>query len=111
MSAIKMFALGNGYESFQHYHRLFLTMRGIKRAQKSKFKKPKRTPINPNILQEIKMNLFNSLYLFEDKLMTWGGAMMLAFFGFMRVSEYTTERTKSFDPESTQCINDITINH
>ena len=56
------------------------------------------------------MNLFNSLYLFEDKLMIWG-AMMLAFFGFMRVSGYTTERNKSFDPESTLCVNDITINH
>ena len=37
--------------------------------------------------------------------------MILAFFGFLRVSEYTAERTKSFDPASTLCFNDITVNH
>ena len=37
--------------------------------------------------------------------------MMLAFFGFLRVSEYTAMRTQSFDPESTLCFNDITVNH
>ena len=110
VSAIKFFSLINGYMSFQNYNRLYLTMRGIKGARKNKFKKPKRTPITLNILKEIKLNLFNSSYVFEDKLMIWG-AMMLAFFGFLRVSEYTAARTQSFDPESTLCFNDITVNH
>ena len=33
------------------------------------------------------------------------------FFGFLRVSEYTAVRTQSFDPESTLCFNNITVNH
>ena len=71
MSAIKFFTLVNGYASFQNYNRLYLTMRGIKRTQRNKFYKPKCTPIMPNILKEIKLNLFNSSYLFEDRLMIW----------------------------------------
>ena len=110
LSAIKFFTLVNGYASFQSYSRLYFTIRGIKQTQRNKFRKPKRMPITPNILKEIKLNLFNSSYLFEDKLMIWA-AMMLAFFGFLRVSKYTAERTKSFDPASTLCFNDITVNH
>ena len=84
-------------------------MRGIKRSQNNKFKKPKRLPITPNILKEIKLNLFNSSYVFQDKVMIWA-AMMVAFFGFMRGSEYTSDRANSFDQESTLCIEDIKLN-
>ena len=66
-------------------------------------------PITANILKEIKLNLFNSLYLFEDQLMIWG-AMMLAFLVSWGYRSTQTKGPKAFDPEFTLCFNDITIN-
>ena len=40
--------------------------------------------------------------------MIWA-AMMTAFFGFLRVSEYTSSHVKSYDPATTLCRTDLTI--
>ena len=60
------------------------------------------------MLLSIKFNLFNSSLIYNNKLMIWA-AMLTAFFGFLRASEYTSPYTNSFLPESTLCYNDIII--
>ena len=110
LSAIKYMAdiRGMGF-SFSPFCQLYRLMRGIKRAQGRKFKKPLRQPITPPILQVIGTNLWNSSHLYEDKLMLWA-AMLTAFFGFLRVSEYTSQYVKTYDPFSVLCYRDVATN-
>ena len=107
LAAIKFFSQMHSYNSsFPLFSRLYLLLRGIRRTQGNKFKKPKRTPITPQLLTIIKFNLFNSSTIYEDKLMVWA-AMLTAFFGFLRVSEYTSTLAKSYEPTTTLCYKDI----
>ena len=109
IAAIKYFAHVNGfYLDLAPFDRLYRLLRGIKRSQGSKFRKPPRVPITPPLLLSMGRNLWNSSYKFEDKIMLWA-AMLTAFYGFLRVSEYTSPRTLVFDPETTLCYQDITL--
>ena len=83
-------------------------LRGIKRAQGRRHSLPKRLPITPSLLRIINQNLFNSSRFFEDKIMLWA-AITTAFFGFLRISEYTTTRKTQFDPSVTLLLSDIRI--
>ena len=53
-------------------------------------------------------NLWNSSREHQDKLMVWA-AMLMAFHGFMRISEYTSSHARSYNPSTTLCWDDITI--
>ena len=109
LAAINFFAYTNGYTtSFVSFKRLYLLLRGIKKCQAKKFKKAKRIPVTPDMLFTIKFNLFNSSLIYSNKLMIWA-AMLTAFFGFLRASEYTSPYVHSFLPESTLCYNDIIL--
>ena len=112
LAAIRFFAQLNGFtDSLTSCNRLYRLIRGIKRSQAGKFSKPKRFPITPSLLRLLYFNMWNSSTRYEDKLMLWA-AMLTAFFGFLRVSEYTSEFVKSFDPQHTLCCQDISvINH
>ena len=81
-------------------------MRGIKRVQGGKKKKRKGAPITPTMLKTININLFNSSHVYEDKVMLWA-ALLTAFYGFLRVSEYTSARKKTFDPTTTLLFSDM----
>lgn len=91
---------------FRDFKRLYYLLRGIKRAQGSKKRKKKRAPITPCMLRAINENLFNSSRMYEDKVMLWA-ALLTAFYGFLRVSEYTSTRKKTFDPTSTLLFSDM----
>ena len=98
MSAIKHFTITAGHHlDFKNFHRLYLLLRGIKRSQGKRFCLPKRQPITPDLLHLIRENLFNSTRPYEDKLMLWS-AITTAFFGFLRVSEYTSTHRTKYDP-------------
>ena len=84
-------------------------MRGIKRIQGNIFKKPPRIPITPALLTQLGWTLWSSSIDFPDKIMIWA-AMLTAFHGFLRVSEYTSSHVRTFDPLTTLCYQDITIN-
>ena len=84
----------------------YYLMRGIKRVQGGKKKKRKRAPITPSMLKTININLFNSSHVYEDKVMLWA-ALLTAFYGFLRVSEYTSDRKKTFDPTTTLLFSDM----
>ena len=93
MSAVHGFSNPNTFPSFP---RLYLTLRVTKRLQGSTHKKKRRRWITPTLLKVLHCNLLNSSMLYEDKLMMWA-AMLTAFFGFLRISEYTSVCTHSFD--------------
>ena len=110
LAAIKFTAQKYGYNSeFGGFRRLYLLMRGIKKLHGRKFQKKKRLPITPNILLELYYHLFNSSRPYNDKLMLWA-AMLTAFFGFLRISEYTATRAKSFEEDITLCVSDVFFN-
>ena len=107
MAAVKHFTTRNGHTiDFAKYQQLYLLMRGIKRAEGKKFSLPKRRPITPSLLHTIHKNLFNSSRLYQDKVMLWA-AIITAYFGFLRVSEYTSSHKTKFDPTSTLLFEDL----
>ena len=90
MAAIKHFTIIQGSQlDFHNFTRLFMLMKGIKRTQGKQHSTPKRQPITPTHLHTIHKNLYASSRKYEDKLMLWA-AITTAFFGFLRVSEYTS---------------------
>ena len=109
LSAIKYFAQTLGQDTdFTAFPRLHRLMAGIKRVQGQKYAKPKRIPVTPHLLYSLRNNLFNSSLHHEDKVMLWA-AMLTAFFGFLRVSEYTSSHVRSHDPKVTLYRADINI--
>ena len=109
MAAIKHFSIIRGFSTpFGSFNRLYLLTKGIRRKQGSSHAVPKRLPITPTLLHTIAHNLFNSTRLYEDKTMLWA-AILLAFFGFLRVSEYTSSHKTQFDPDTTLLFRDIDI--
>ena len=111
LSAIKHNSILRGHTvPFSEFDQLYLLLRGIKRAQGRSRSLPNRLPITPQLLKIIHNNLFNSSKLYEDKIMLWA-AITTAFFGFLRVSEYTTTHKTQFDPSSTLMLSDITLHN
>ena len=109
LAAIKYFTHVHGYDlDINSFPRLYRLLRGIKRSQGSRFKKPPRVPITPPLLTTLGRNLWNSSIPFANKVMLWA-AMLTAFYGFLRVSEYTSTHVRSFNPLTTLCFQDVTI--
>ena len=107
MAALKFFAHTLGHPSiFERSPRLARLVRGIKRYQGQQFTRPNRIPITPALLRQLGLNLFRSPMLYQDKVMLWA-AMLTAFFGFLRISEYTSPLVRSYDPASTLCMQDM----
>ena len=90
------------------FQRLYLLIKGIKRTHGSKFRRRKRDPITPPALLTIKNHLLNSEHDYFDKLMLWA-ALLTAFFGFLRVSEYTSSTKHKYDPSSTLLSSDLSL--
>ena len=111
MAALNFFAHILGYHNvFASAPGLARLVRGIKRFQGNTATRPKRTPITPLLLRQMGRSLFRSPMLYADKVMIWA-AMMTAFFGFLRISEYTSKLVRSFDPSTTLCVGDVSVAH
>ena len=111
LAAIKHFTTIQGsHVQFRDFTRLYTLMKGIKRAQGKKFSTPKRQPITPTTLLTIRNNLFASSRVYEDKLMLWA-AITTAFFGFLRVSEYTSSHKTKYDPSATLQYDDLSLDN
>ena len=109
LSAVKHHSIIQGDSiPFRDFDRLYLLLRGIKRSQGRTYSLPKRLPITPSLLRVINQNLFNSSRLFEDKVMIWA-AITSAFFGFLRISEYTAQGKRTYDPSTTLLVEDIRV--
>ena len=92
----------------QGMHQLHLTMRGIKRKLGVTGQRKPRMPISVVTLKQIRSYINPSYANKLDRTMFWA-ASALAFFGFLRSSEYTAPTVKSYHRKSTLQRSDITI--
>ena len=95
-------------ESISSMPRVYYLLRGIRRSQGSTFQRPRRQPITTNHLKLIhhRLTFMNYNKLQQVSLST---AASLAFFGFLRCSEYTCASSSCFDPSKELMVRNITI--
>ena len=113
-STIKVYLCGVQYENLvcgfnnkiSQMPRLYYVLRGIRRTQGSSWLKKKRLPITPGHLKTMLQFIRESLFCEHDKKM-WSCLILVAFFGLLRVSEYTTNGNHSFDSSIHLCFNDV----
>ena len=99
LSAIRFLHLYLGFDNpFPQFPRIALVMKGLKRSASPP---RKRLPVTPNLLLAILQ--FLDFKKYEDS-MFWA-ATLVAFFGFLRVSEFTVGG--SFDPTIHLALRDI----
>ena len=88
--------------------RLFYVLRGIRRCQGNSWARPPRVPITVPLLKVILRFIYWSFSTYDRCL--WEAVTLLAFFGLLRVSEYTAPSSRQFDSEQALCIEDVSIN-
>ena len=86
---------------------LQLTLKGIQRSQAVSHSPKPRLPITLQLLQNIYTYLSQQPHCYNNILM-WA-ACCLAFFGFLRVSEFTTPSDTHYDRDCHLSIDDISI--
>ena len=100
LSGIQFYSLARGYPHLiAHMHKLFLVLRGIRRAQAESYTSSQKRP----------MTLWHILMLFdfvEARYSPVDAAMLrtafsFAFYAMLRVSEYTARSSSAFDADST----------
>ena len=87
--------------------RLQLTLKGIQRSQAISHSPRLRLPITLQLLQKIHAQLSKQPHHYNN-ILTWA-ACCLAFFGFLRVSEFTTPSDTQYDEDCHLSINDISL--
>ena len=106
VSALKFINITQGFQS-PSLCRLFLVLRGVRRSQGNRFVRPQRLPIT--------MAHFHTLYSYLARhvdlhdIYCFKAVFSLAFFGLLRVSEYTTPSVSSFDPTVHLLYSDVTF--
>ena len=88
--------------------RLYYVLRGIRRSQGRSHVRPKRVPVTIPHLRSILQCLANNYHPYDRDMLT--AALLMAFFGMLRISEYTVPASDLFDPSQHLSPNDITIN-
>ncbi len=91
------------------FQKLYYVVRGIKRTQGNTRKRTPRAPVTTNILKDVHEYLMHSDFVYPDKVMMWS-AILVAFFGFLRVSEYTSSHKTKFDYQTTLMLSDLHLN-
>ena len=110
LAGIQFWSTSMGANTFMHQMpRLYYTMRAIRRRQGSSACRPRRLPITIHHLRRIHRSLSGMHYNRVEQAM-FRAASSLAFFGLLRVSEYTSSQRHSFDPEYTLLRSDVRFN-
>ena len=95
-------------QQIKHMGRLHYVLRGIKIAQRALHIRPPRVPVTLINLRTI-LHLLRLSYSSHDRDML-ASAVLVAFFGLLRVSEYTSSSPSSFHRDFTLCLADVQIN-
>lgn len=107
LSAIRFYAICKGFDvSFHGMDRLYYVLRGIKRSQGNQFNKTPRSPITKNHLTQLHNFVVLMAIPLHDRRLYWS-AFTLAFFGLLRVSEYTCQRIRIFNHHFHLTLHDI----
>ena len=115
-ATIKVYLCGVQYESLvlgfnsniSGMHKLYYVLRGVRRIQGPHWKKNKRLPITLSHLKTMLIFVYESSFCQHDKAM-WACLILLAFFGLLRVSEYTSHTATSFDKDIHLLAGDISV--
>ena len=83
--------------------------RGIKRSPTQTPREP-RLPMTPATLRLLKAQWSTLAVTDPDHIMLWA-ACCLGFFGFMRAGEFTVTSAGDFDPSSSLCASDISVDN
>ena len=95
-------------DPFQDVSLLHLLLRGIKRSM-GLSSRCRRLPITMALLRQLKDELRRAPDILpQDKLMLWS-AFTIAFYGFLRSSEFTAPSTTQFNPLVHLCLTDVSF--
>ena len=89
---------------------LYRTLRGIQRQQGNSLTRPPRNPITIQHLHRISHFLLQSQFATQDKYI-FLSSCLIAFFGLLRVSEYTCPSQTRFDPSLHLCRGNISFSN
>ena len=104
LSAVRALHIEQGYANpMSDCLRLQRVLKGIKRCQGAS--PDTRLPITPAILRSVFLHLDMTAY---DDVLFWA-ACCLAYFGFLRSSEFTVPNANAFSPYLHLSVNDITV--
>lgn len=92
----------------RHNPTLTLALRGLKRSKATLCARHQRAALTPPVLRSLLLQLSHTReYCHHDRRML-RAAFLLAFFGFLRVSEFAVTHGSSFDPRMHATMADIT---
>ena len=89
--------------------RLQQTLKGIQKAQAATHPPKARLPITLDIMRDI-IRLLSQKPQSYTNIMTWA-ACCLAFFGFLRVSEFTIPSQEQYDKSCHLSLNDVSLDN
>ena len=106
LCAVKQYALAHGFRD--RLPKLHFTLRGIKRKLGATGNRKPRMPVTIVLLKQIKSYIMSTSPNLVDQRMLWA-ASTLAFFGFLRSSEYTSPSKSKYHKSSTLQLQDVTL--
>ena len=101
--------LNRCYTRLSSMPRLYYLIRAVRRIQGNQFSRPRRVPVTLCHLRAMFHRIPLMQYTVMQKAM-FRAATSLAFFGLLRVSEYTSEFRRSYSPDNTLLVSDVSFN-
>ena len=109
LAGVQFYSIMSGFNCrIASFPRLYYLLRGVRRTQGSRFRRPARIPVTLSLLQLIHHRLQLQSYTPTARLML-RSASSLAFFGLLRVSEYTSSGRWSFNASSTLLVSNVSF--
>ena len=108
LAGIQYHSIMAGYnEHINSMHSLYYLLRGIRRTQGNNHSRPSRDPITVTQLHQLLDYIKRQFGRFDATMLS--SAVTLAFFGLLRVSEYTSASRVGSDLNHTLCVADVSV--